>query len=90
MEAIFQMKQSDFEKFMTDLKKFVSDEVRSEKVKSVEKPISPKEAAAFLKISLKTLYNRINNSDIPAQLIHRNGGNVYFFESELEQYIKQS
>jgi excisionase family DNA binding protein len=92
METILQFKQSDFIRFLDDLKTHVTKEIRSiqRQDNAVEEPINPKAAAAYLKISLKTYYNRIKSGDIPERIIHRNGKKVHLFKSELKQFLKES
>lgn len=51
-----------------------------------EEPLDYSEAAAFLKIAKKTLQNNV--SDYPHHKTNR--GAVYFFRSELVQFIKNS
>jgi len=58
--------------------------------KPFEKPLTREEAAAFLRITARTLDNRIKSNVLPTDLRHYNGGTIYFFASELEAFLKKS
>lgn len=55
---------------------------------NIEDPITLKECAAFLKKSVSTIYNYVNDEDsgIP---FHKKGKNFFFFKSELIKWIKE-
>ena len=77
----------DFRRFLTELKEIARTELKGY---VVEEPFTAKEAASYLNITEKTLWERIRKGKVPSDLIHRNVGSVYFFASELHQYIKES
>ena len=77
----------DFRVFLESLREIVRDELKSY---IVEKPMTTREAAAYLRITEKTLWERIRKGKMPADLVHRSAGSVYFFASELEAYLKRS
>lgn len=56
----------------------------------VERPMCCREAAQYLLIHENTLYKRIRTGEIPERVIHRIGGSVYFFPSELRDFLKKS
>jgi excisionase family DNA binding protein len=89
MQAVI-LQPNDFDRFISEIKQQVSQEIKAVVKTSIEEPMCVKEAAAYMNITNKTLYNRINSGEIPASVIHRNGGSVYFFKSELYQFIKNS
>lgn len=92
METILQFKQSDFDKFLIDMKNHITKEVQAihKKETKVEDPISPKQAAAYLKISMTTFYERKKSGEIPERFFHGKGRKVQLFKSELEQHLKES
>jgi len=77
----------DFQKFLAQLREVVKTELKGY---VVEEPMTTKEAASYLNITEKTLWERVRKGKIPAELIHRNAGSVYFFPSEIHQYIKNN
>lgn len=54
----------------------------------IEEPIDKEGAARFLKIHVKTLERKLKSGAIPTKVIHRIDGLIYFFPSELNQFIK--
>lgn len=58
--------------------------------KPLEKPLTKKEAAAFLRIDPWTLDRRFKSGKIPLSLRHVVSGSIYFFASELEAFIRKS
>lgn len=78
---------ADFQVFLDSLKQIVRDEMKGY---VVETPFTAREAAAYLRITEKTLWERIRKGKMPADLVHRSAGSVYFFASELEAYLKRS
>lgn len=78
---------SDFQQFLSELKEIAKTELRGY---VVEEPMTAKEAASYLNVTEKTLWERIRKGKIPAELIHRNAGSVYFFASELFKYLKSN
>lgn len=51
---------------------------------AVQKPLSVEDACAYLGIAEQTLYGRVSNGTIP---FHKRG-KLYFFKSELEEFVK--
>lgn len=78
---------ADWQTFLSRL-----DEIVENRLKGyvVEKPITAKEAADYLNITEKTLWERFRTKKMPSKLIHRAGGSAHFFASELHQYIKSN
>lgn len=58
--------------------------------KSYEKPLTKKEAAAFLRINPWTMDRRFKTNKLPASLRHVVDGSIYFFASELQEFLKKS
>jgi excisionase family DNA binding protein len=56
----------------------------------IEKPMCVKQAAEYLGIHENTVYKWIKSKHLPVELIHRVNGCVYFFPSELRDFIKRS
>ena len=52
-----------------------------------ERPMNVEQAADFLKISRRTLYEYMNNKDLP---FHKMGSQTRFFRSELTNWLKQN
>ncbi len=77
-----------------DLKKLITETIRHE-LKSLNQPspssqetMSAIEAATYLKIKVKTLYDKAQNNEIPYSRV---GERKYlFFRSDLEEYVLQS
>jgi predicted DNA-binding transcriptional regulator AlpA len=71
---------------MAELKSHITYELKDA---MVEKPVSAEVAAIeYLGIHPNTIYKWIKSGDLPVKLIHRIAGTVYFFPSELRDYIK--
>ena len=93
MDTIFQITKSDLNSFLTELKDHITKEVRAihhNSEDATEQPISPKQAAAYLRICMSTFYYRIKSGEIPTKVLHRHGRKVWLFKSELKQYCKES
>jgi excisionase family DNA binding protein len=56
----------------------------------VERPMCVKEAAEFLGISQRTMYQWIKDGVIPSKVVHYKGSRPFFFPSELRDEIKRS
>lgn len=82
------MRPSDFDQLLSVMIDKAVE--RIVKVRTAEPPLDKQGAAKYLKITTSTLDRRIREKDLPVTLIHRNGGGVYFFASELEQHLKKS
>jgi excisionase family DNA binding protein len=52
--------------------------------KSNNKPLNIKEAAAFINMSVPTLYGLVSNQKIP---FHKGSKKLYFFEKELIEWL---
>lgn len=87
MQQAITFTPDDFQRFMAEVKETIRKEVKGY---MVEEPLTAKQAAAYLKITEWTMRDRIKKGSLPASLIHRSGGTVYFFASELEQYLKNN
>lgn len=59
-------------------------------LRSIEEPLTKQGAAKYLKVSLTTFNRRLSDGGIPSKYIHRNGGTLYFFASELETLLKKN
>lgn len=77
----------DFQKFLTHLKEIVRTEMKGY---VVEEPMTAKEAASYLNVTEKTMWERFRKGKMSTGVIHRVGGSTYFFASELHQYIKNN
>ena len=84
------MNGAEYDRLLNDIKAHITNEVKSIKGMMVEKPMTYQEAADFLNIHVNTLYKRIREGNIPSTLVHKTNGSVYFFPSELHQFIKKS
>lgn len=84
------MSPNELERLAAGLRQEVADGFLLLKTHMTEKPLTVKEAAEYLRIGTSALYNRINSGAIPSQYVHKNGGTVYFFASELNQLLKKS
>jgi hypothetical protein len=83
---LYQISESDLEKLI------LKAEERGFELgqkKQIEKPLTKEGAAKYLSISEGTLDERFRTGKLPARLRHTNGGTIYFFASELEEFIKQ-
>jgi excisionase family DNA binding protein len=74
---------------LRELKEHLTGELTSQ-LKScvIEKPNNAEETAAYLKVHVNTLYRWIRDREIPSRLVHRIGGAVFFFPSELRDFVK--
>lgn len=73
---------------LAELKQHIANEIKNMAI--VERPLCAKAAADYLLIHENTLYRRMKSGEIPESVIHRTGGSVYFFPSELRDYLKKS
>jgi excisionase family DNA binding protein len=80
----------NFERFTSEMREHITKQVETIKGSVIEKPMCVKEAADYLRIAERTLYARIQSGAIPSNLVHRVDGSVYFFPSELCQFIKKN
>lgn len=87
MEHAVILKPEDFKNLISEVRAMLEGGVKGY---MVERPMTAKEAAAYLKVTPWTLWDRIRKGVIPSELIHRSAGSVYFLPSELHQYIKNS
>lgn len=85
MDQAIILKPEDFKSLVSDLKDMLRSELKGY---VVEEPLTAKEAARYLKITDKAMWERFRKGTMPAELIHRSGGSVYFFASELHRYLK--
>jgi len=56
-----------------------------EEQNKIEKPMTVEEASEFLGIAVGTLKNKCYNGEVP---FHKPAGKMYFYASELTEYIK--
>lgn len=80
----------EFDRLATGIRQQVADGIESLKSHLTEKPLSKKEAADYLQITPRAFASRMKSGAIPPRLVHRNGGSLYFFASELQQLLKAS
>lgn len=78
------------ERLITNLRDEMCSNVLELKTHMIEKPLTTKEAADFMRIKRSAFVGRIKSGAIPAQCVHKNGGTPYFFASELQQLIKKA
>jgi hypothetical protein len=88
MEHAIVIQPGDMDKFISQIVDRAIEKIV--KIKTAEPTRTKAQAAKYLQISVQTLEKRFRDNELPASLIHRNGGTPYFFESELEQYLKKS
>ena len=50
-----------------------------------DKPLTIEEAASYLHIQTSTLYSKVNKREI---ISYKQGGRLYFFKSDLIEYLK--
>jgi hypothetical protein len=71
---------------------FAEQVVKEIKSVIVEKPLTKKEAADYLNMSYRTFERRISGplKTLPDDIIHKDpvSGQLYFFPSELNEYLK--
>lgn len=89
-ETLRLMTDSALDRMITSLREQVRDEFVTLKSHMVEKPLTKKEAATYLGVTYKTIESRVTSGAIPSEFVHKNGGTVYFFASELNQLLKKS
>lgn len=76
--------------FETSVLNHLTNLVNEMQAKAPEKPLCPAEAAEYLRISERTLWARLKDGTLPASLVRRSAGSVYFFATELHDHIKKS
>jgi len=81
---------NELDRIATNLRQQVQDGFVMLKTHMIEKPLTKKEAAIYLNVTYKTIESRITTGAIPSKYVHKNGGTIYFFASELEQLLKKS
>lgn len=84
VETAIIMTPNEFDRLTKRICDQVTADISNMKGLIVEQPMTTQEAAGFMKISEDTLFNRMK-SGLP---YHRDGKILYFFPSELVQYIK--
>jgi len=84
------MGQTELDRIVTNIREQVKEEFVTLKSHMIENNLTKQQAADYLKINIKTLEARIRQGIIPRHLVHRNGGTVYFFASELKELLKKS
>lgn len=85
--VLYQITSDNLEKFLEKYTSVVIEEFSKKKV--IEKPMTREEAANYMRISPTTFDRRLKNGTLPMALRHINGGNIYFFASELEAELKR-
>ena len=53
---------------------------------SQDEPLNITQAAKFLDLAVPTLYSKVSRKEIP---VNKRGKRLYFYKSELEEWIKQ-
>jgi excisionase family DNA binding protein len=89
MNQAYIITPTEFERFIAEVNKTLTREVEKIKGSVIEKPMTIKEAADYLRIHENTLFKRIRDGVIPPELVHRVDGTAYFLPSELHRFIKQ-
>lgn len=89
-QTLIALTLNDLDRIAIGIRQQVADGFKDITSHVVEKPLTVKQAADYLGIKQSAFYNRINRGEIPARLVHRNGGTPYFFASELCELIKTS
>lgn len=57
-------------------------------IRQVEQPILIEEAAEHCRVSARTFRRYISIGYVPSNIIHRVGGGMLFYRSELNEWIK--
>lgn len=86
--VLYQISSSDLDRLMSEYKRTVIDELSRKKV--IEKPMTREEIAAYMRIDPTTLDRRFKSGKLPHTLRHHNGGTLYFFASEFEEFLKSN
>jgi excisionase family DNA binding protein len=81
---------NEFDRLISEVKSHLSKQVEGIKGTIIEKPMCVKQACEYLGIHENTLYKRMRSGVIPPGVVHRVDGTLYFFASELFQFIKKS
>ena len=83
LPKLFQNFVNDFNKFRHEFDEKFNN---IEQTNKIEAPISISEAAEFINLKKETIYTKVSKNEIP---YHKNGHFLYFFKSELIQWIKE-
>lgn len=78
------------EQLDTLIQKAIQEGFEKGQKKPFEKPLTKKEAAAYMRLHVKSFDLRFKNNQLPTSLRHYVGGSILFFASELEAFIKKS
>jgi len=87
-QAIYQFTGEQLKQLIDEVKATVIQEMNRKQ--SLDKVLTKQEAAAYLRIHVTTLDERFRERKLPTSLRHYNGGSLYFYQSELENFIKRS
>jgi excisionase family DNA binding protein len=85
--VLYQFTEEQFKQLLDTVRTTTIEEVS--KRKPADKILTTKEAANYLRISTTTLNRRFKNKEYPLSLRHNHGGNIRFFQSELEAFLKK-
>lgn len=81
---------NDLDRLINSLREEIRLGFEKSRAINIDPPLSKKQAAKFLCISVQTLDRRLKSGDIPSKFIHGKGKMKSFFASELELYIRKS
>lgn len=80
---IIEARLSGIENLILDLK---NPPIQTQPSQLPESPIFTKEAAEFIGVAVPTMYSKVSKGEIP---VSKRGKRLYFFHSELLQYLKE-
>lgn len=86
--VLYQISGTDLDMLLNQYKEYLMNELSRKKV--IEKPMTREEIAAYMRIDPTTLDRRFKSGKLPHTLRHHNGGTLYFFASEFEEFLKSN
>jgi hypothetical protein len=89
-ETLIALTPNEFERLATGIRQQVADGLNELKGFVIEKPLTRKEAASHLRIAMTAFNNRLRSGAIPSKYVHKNGGTLYFYASELNAMVKET
>lgn len=78
---------AEFAQFRDEFREFKAFLTRKQEPEKTDNPLSIDEASKFIGKSKPTIYAYVSRNEIPHS---KSGGRLYFFKSELINWIKQS
>lgn len=90
MEHAVILHPNDLDKIIQSLKEEIRLGFEKSRATNIDPPLSRKQIAKWLGISVTTLDERFKKGEYPSKLMHGKGRNKVFYASEFDSEIKKS